>query len=270
MAELAAIVPADASGRNTDLLDRGLPRGGRTLATLLAGHPDWQEHMLPSKQSPPRGGTTMCVAELWRYPIKSLAGEQLDVAEVRPDGISGDRLVQVYDQGTGRLITSRVRPGLLGLRGTLGRDGTPMVDGHPWDSPDAAAAVRGAAGPRARLAWFDGPERFDVLPLLVATDGAVAAFGEDHRRLRPNLVIAGVEGLAERDWPGRRLRIGEVVIGVDSLRQRCIMTTFDPDTLEQDVNVLRRIRRKFGGQLALNCWVIEPGTISIGDRAELL
>jgi hypothetical protein len=30
----------------------------------------------------------------------------------------------------------------------------------------------------------------DVLPLLVATDGAIKAFGYDGRRLRPNLVIA--------------------------------------------------------------------------------
>ena len=76
--------------------------------------------------------------------------------------------------------------------------------------------------------------RFDVLPLLVATDGAIAAFGRDRRRLRPNLVIGGVPGLDERRWPGRRLRIGDVVIEVDSLRGRCVMTTVDPDSLEQD------------------------------------
>jgi len=45
--------------------------------------------------------------------------------------------------------------------------------------------VRRAAGEDAWLAEDDGPERFDVLPLLVATDGAVAAFGRDIRRLRP-------------------------------------------------------------------------------------
>jgi len=42
----------------------------------------------------------------------------------------------------------------------------------------------------------DGVERFDVLPLLVATDGAIRALATDRRRLRPNIVIAGVEGLA--------------------------------------------------------------------------
>lgn len=212
----------------------------------------------------------MQVAELWRYPVKSLAGERLEVAELRADGIAGDRLVHVKEAGSSRVVTSRTRPGLLGLRGRLDPDGRILIDGRPWDSPESAAAVRASSDPRAELAYYDGPERFDVLPLLVATDGAIAAFGDDHRRLRPNLVIGGVDGLAERTWPGRRLRIGPVVIGIDSLRQRCIMTTFHPDSLEQDVEVLRRIRRQFGGELALNCWVVEPGTIAVGDRVELI
>jgi hypothetical protein len=53
-------------------------------------------------------------------------------------------------------------------------------------------------------------------------------------------------------------------------RRTRVRTTFHPDTLEQDVNVLCRIRSELGGRLALNCGVIEPGTISVGDRVELL
>ena len=133
-----------------------------------------------------------------------------------------------------------------------------------------AGAVEAAAGAGARLVRSAGVERFDILPLLVATDGAVAAFGHDRRRLRPNLVVGGVEGLAERDWEGRALRAGGVVIGVRDLRQRCIMTTFDPDTLEQDVEVLKGIHRRFGGRLALNCYVVRGGTLSVGDPVELV
>ena len=212
----------------------------------------------------------MYVAELWRYPVKSLAGERIEAAELRPDGIVGDRNVVVYDQASGRVITSRTQPKLLGLHGTLGPDGQALIDGRPWDGPESAEAVRAAAGRQAGLARYDGPQRFDVLPLLVATDGAIAALGEDHRRLRPNIVVGGVDGLTERSWPGRRLRIGDVMIGLDSLRGRCIMTTFHPDTLVQDVNVLRRIRREFGGELALNAWVEAPGTIRVGQALEML
>ena len=81
--------------------------------------------------------------------------------------------------------------------------------------------------------------------------------------------MGGVEGLSERDWEGRRLRSGDVLIGVRDLRQRCIMTTFDPDTLEQNLGVLRRVQTNFGGFLGLNCFVIQGGRISVGDAIEL-
>ena len=103
----------------------------------------------------------------------------------------------------------------------------------------------------------------------MATDGAVAAFGRDIRRLRPNILISGVEGLGERDWPGTDLHIGDVVLRVDSLRGRCHMTTVDPDTLEVDPEVLRDIFRRFDGRLALNASVVRGGTIRIGDLVTL-
>lgn len=211
----------------------------------------------------------MHVAELWRYPVKSMAGERLEVAEVRADGITGDRLVQVVDT-RGHVVTSRTRPRLLGLRGTVAPDGGALVNGQPWTSPEVARAVQAAAGDGARLVRGEGLERFDVLPLLVATDGAIAALGVDGRRLRPNLVIGGVEGLAERSWPGRLLRVGDVVVAVASLRSRCVMTTFDPDDQTQDISVLHRIVREFGGRMALDCQVVRGGRIALGDPAEVL
>ena len=211
----------------------------------------------------------MRIAELWRYPVKSMAGERLASAELRWDGIAGDRVVHVRD-GRDRVATARTYPRLLGHRGTLGADGEPRVDGRTWAFPEVARDVIAAAGEGARLIRYDGLDRFDVLPLLVATDGAIRAFGRDHRRLRPNLVIGGVEGLAERDWERCRLRLGGAEIGIQDLRQRCVMTTFNPDTLEQDVEVLRDIRRRFGGSLALNCFVVRGGGITIGDAVELI
>jgi hypothetical protein len=218
---------------------------------------------------PPRIETGMWIAEIWRYPVKSMAGENLQRAEIRRDGIRGDRVVHVGD-GRGRMITARTRPRLLLFRATLGADGEPLVDGRPWRSEEVAREVRAAAGGAARLERYDGPERFDVLPLLVATDGAIAAFGFDRRRLRPNLVIGGVEGLAERGWEGCVLRAGTARIAVRDLRQRCVMTTFDPDSVEQDARVLRRIHREFGGLLALNCHVLQEGAVTAGDPVELL
>ena len=141
----------------------------------------------------------MHVAHLWRYPVKSMRGEERTTAVVTENGIGG----------------------------------------------------------------------FDVLPLLVATDGAIQGFRRDYRRLRPNIVIGGVEGLAEGEWEGKFLAIGDCIIAVDSLRMRCVMTTYDPDTAEQDISVLRDIVRRYEGEIALNCDVVRGGTINLGDEVAL-
>jgi uncharacterized protein YcbX len=211
----------------------------------------------------------MKIMEIWRYPVKTMAGEKLQRVNIGPLGIEGDRIVHVEDIHE-QVITSRSHPRFLGHRGTLGPEGEPLVDGLPWNSPKVAAEVVDIVGAGAKLVHYDGSERFDVLPLLVATDGAITAFGHDHRRLRPNLVVGGVEGLAERNWPGYCLRIGKVLIGVQNLRLRCIMTSYDPDTLAQDKEITRSIYRRFEGKLALNCFVIESGEIKVGDEVHLV
>lgn len=209
----------------------------------------------------------MHVSGLWRYPVKSLGGEALRSASVTLDGIEGDRIVHV--RGPRGPLTGRTRHGLLTTTASTGPGGEPMVSGHRWDTPAALEVIRAAAGEGAELAAYAGPERFDVLNLLVATDGAVERFGHDVRRLRPNILLAGVPDDAEQGWPGHALAVGEVLIGIHSVRQRCIVTSIDPDTGEQDLEVSRRIRRLFGNELALDSWVIRPGTIQVGDPVEL-
>ena len=210
----------------------------------------------------------MYIAQIWRYPVKSMTGEQLESAVLTPLGIAGDRVVHVRNE-RGHVITSRTHPRLLGHHATLGASGEPIVDGLPWTDPQVLEQAVQIAGPGAKLVRDDSERRFDILPLLVATDGAIAAFGHDGRRLRPNLVIGGVEGLAERTWPGRCLRIGKISIGIQDLRGLCVMTTYDPDTLQQDHKVLKEIVQKFEGTLALNCYVIRGGVIHVGDAVEL-
>jgi len=211
----------------------------------------------------------MYVAEIWRYPVKSMAGEQLQTARLTEAGIDGDRVIQVRN-AHGRTITSRTHPALLGHRGTLDERGNPLIDGQPWTEPKVLAAVQQIAGPGAQLVRDDSLDRFDILPLLVATDGAVSAFGRDRRRLRPNIVVGGVRGLEEREWQGGELLIGDVVIGIQDLRARCIMTTYDPDSLAHDPSVLRDIVKRFGGKLALNCDVVRGGVIQVNQEVEFL
>ena len=209
----------------------------------------------------------MFVAEIWRYPVKSMGGERLDRVRVGPDGIDGDRTIHV-ETGQGRLATARKYPQLLRHR-AVASTGGPVVDGLPWAHPDIAAAIEEDVGPGALLVPDESLRRFDVLPLLVATDGAIAEFGYGGRRLRPNLVVGGVPGLEERKWPGKHLRIGDAVIALVDLRARCVMTTFDPDTIEQDPGVLKDIVRRFDGTLALNANVLRSGWIREGQTVDL-
>lgn len=211
----------------------------------------------------------MRVQEIWRYPVKSMAGEMLQTAGLTDLGVAGDRILQVRNPA-GRVVTSRTRPLLLQHTAVTDGSGEVLVDGRHWEAEDVARDVEAAAGPGARLYRSDPRQRFDILPLLIATDGMIAAVGYDRRRFRPNLLISGVEGLGERAWEGARLRIGQAIIGMEDLRDRCIMTTFDPDSGRQDLGVLRRIQQEFDGKLGLNSLVIEPGTISVGDEVELL
>jgi uncharacterized protein YcbX len=65
------------------------------------------------------------------------------------------------------------------------------------------------------------------------------------------------------------LRIGGVLILAAQLRGRCVMTTYDPDTLKQDLNILRRIATELDGTMALDCSVITGGLIEEGATVVL-
>ena len=59
------------------------------------------------------------------------------------------------------------------------------------------------------------------------------------------------------------------MIDVASVRRRCVMTSYDPDTQEQDLGVLRRIVNEFDGRIALDCAVVEGGRLTVGDPVEV-
>jgi uncharacterized protein len=203
------------------------------------------------------------VAELWRYPVKGLRGEQVERVEVEPGGIPGDRCLRVLDDRG--IVTGRRKQRMIGLPATLGGDGEPLVDGHPWRSPEAAAAVRGAAGSGASLSPSPGGHEHDAAPILLLSDGSVGQLGYDRRRFRPNIYVEGADGPVELGWIGERVRIGEVVLSLDKPDIRCVITTIDPDTIEVNLDVLKRVNAELDGQMGAYCSVVEPGAVAVGD-----
>src|SRR6478752_1121880 len=80
------------------------------------------------------------VQEIWRYPVKSMAGESLDAADLTEAGVVGDRVVQVRN-AAGRIMTARTRPLLLRHRATLSGHNQVLIDGLPWDAKEVAGYI---------------------------------------------------------------------------------------------------------------------------------
>jgi uncharacterized protein YcbX len=206
------------------------------------------------------------VAELWRYPVKGLRGESLERVDVAAAGIPGDRGLRVLDERG--IVTGRRKQRMIGLPATLNGSGDALVGGHPWPSPEAAAAIREVAGGGARLSRPFGGHEHDAAHILLLSDGSVSQLGYDLRRFRPNIYFEGADGPVELGWIGGRVRIGDLVLSVDEPCERCVITTIDPDTIEVDLDVLKRTNAELEGNMGAYCSVVEPGVVTVGDTVE--
>lgn len=158
------------------------------------------------------------------------------------------------------------------------------------DSPDIMVELRDIFGrevdeplpdlskfPEVIMEFESPPGTYlDAYPLLLMSTSALAALGAalpesaiDVRRFRPNLVIdTGADaGHPEFEWIGRRFAIGTAVIEITVACPRCVMVTREiNDELPADRAVLRHIVRDLGQDVGVYATVVQPGTISAGDR----
>ena len=206
----------------------------------------------------------MRVAELWRYPVKGLRGERLERLEVAADGIPGDRGLAVVDERG--IVTGRRKQRMIGLAATLGDDSEVLIDGHARNSDLATAAIREVAGRSAKLTRPNGGHEYDAAQILLLSDASVAQLGYDRRRFRPNIYFEGADGPVEQQWVGHEVRIGDLRLRVDEPCERCVITTIDPDSIQVDLEVLKRTRAELGGMMGVYCTVVDPGPVSVGDE----
>lgn len=164
------------------------------------------------------------VEDLWRYPVKSMAGERLTQAPVDVRGILGDRLYAVRDTdgklGGGADTRRFVRmDGLLGFHAAYLPDLTPVItlpDGCTVRGDDEHvhwAISDGLDRPGVTLVREDVISHFDSEPLHVVTTTSLrlADTTPDRRRVRPNVVLRITDDDSahpERAWVGRELHIG--------------------------------------------------------------
>ncbi|MGF1427386.1 MOSC domain-containing protein [Kitasatospora sp. LaBMicrA B282] len=228
------------------------------------------------------------VERLWRYPVKSTAGERLLEVAVDDRGLAGDRLYAVRDAdgklGSGK-NTRRFRrmDGLLRLGSRLGHrlDGPELLDplGHTVTDPDAflQAYLQRAD---VRLAREDGVSHFDQLPVSLLTTATLDWVREaapnalvDERRFRPNILLRtppGTPPFVEDQWFGHEgeLRSGVRLAFVRS-SERCAMATAAQPGLPRAPEILRVLTRAHQSRLDALATVHAPGLLRVGDRLRL-
>ncbi len=230
------------------------------------------------------------VAELWRYPVKSLQGERLDSVLIDGGGLEGDRRFAIFDVATGFGLTARRFPALLFAAARLLDDDAVEItlpDGSLATDNDALSEwlgrpveLRSASAPAARR--YENVIDFEREPTSDWTqfEGAPGAFHDsaesrvslvstatigawDQRRFRSNVLL---DGEGEDAIVGASVLLGDAVLKVGARIQRCVMTTREqPGGIDRDLGVLRTIARERDGRLAVGARVRRPGVVRIGD-----
>lgn len=92
-------------------------------------------------------------------------------------------------------------------------------------------------------------------------------------RFRPNIMIEtahGISGLAEQDWLGRTLRIGETEIRCQDMAPRCGAVVRRQQGLKEDQTILRSIVSQANQNLGIYGDNVKEGTIRVGDAVYLV
>jgi uncharacterized protein YcbX len=235
------------------------------------------------------------IAQLYIYPVKSMAGIPVQEAYVGLDGILGDRLysfVRAERAASNSFpwMTARESARMLLYKPRFTQLPTP-------EQPEPPVQVRTPEGPerevndpvlreelasQAREPLFllkSARGIFDcqhVSVFSLASVGALAAEAGcpvDPRQFRANVYMEPVSGqpFDEEKWPGYLLQLGsEVLTGVTQRDPRCMMVNLDPETGKQDPRVLRAIAKAHQGQAGIYANVVRPGVIRVGDPIRLV
>jgi uncharacterized protein YcbX len=208
------------------------------------------------------------VRALWRYPVKSMAGESLEEVDVSWHGFEGDRRYAFVRAGLERSgfpwLTIRERSDMWHYVPRIETDRTLVrtPSGNELDVIDPALAAELGHGARV-IKQNRGV--FDTMPLSLLTTGSVNALraGLDPRRFRPNILV---EGEGEDDWVGRVLAIGGMRMRLDQHDERCVVVNVDPVTTERDPSILRKIAQERDSRFGVYGSVVTPGRVAVGDR----
>lgn len=226
------------------------------------------------------------VAGIYRYPVKSMAAEQLQSIEVGWNGLAGDRRWAFIRDGLVRRgfpwLTIRERPEMWRYEPRFVEADRPEESvtlvrtptGEEIDVADPALAAQIEDGAHV-IKQSRGI--FDTMPLSLITNQTIAMLSSmigtnlDARRFRPNFLIeaTGDSEFPEDQWIGSVLRIGGMQMRVDKRDKRCVTINVDPATTARDPEVLRAVARERQACLGVYGSTVQPGVVSVGDSVTI-
>lgn len=234
------------------------------------------------------------ICELVRYPVKSMAGTNIESAFLGWHGLDGDRRFafrRLDDHGGFPWLNASRLPLLL-LYHPLGLDqsASEPLPTHVRTPAGARPELRSAAledeiaqryGGRVELMQLRHGI-FDDASVSVISRGTIAAIGReagvalDPRRFRPNIVLETHERkpFEEDAWVGGRLVFGESeprpAVSVTAHDVRCMMVNLDPETGAQDPRVMKTVVRLNKNNAGVYGTVVQTGTLHVGQTVSLV
>jgi uncharacterized protein len=235
------------------------------------------------------------VKQIWRFAVKSMAGERLESCTIGTRGIPGDRGWAIRDETAGKLATGSRFPLLMQCAASYRESPVNGVVPHvDMQFPDGFSLGSDGGDVNERLSELLGKpvslsslaadanaeHYFDVAPIHVLTTASLAEMSRlnpaaiwDVRRFRPNFFVEtepGIEGLIEFEWTGKQLRLGEVELYCEIPCERCAMASNAQRELPKDASVLRSIVKEANTNLGMYAKVTTPGEVKVGDIVELI
>ena len=230
---------------------------------------------------------------IFRYPVKSMAGETLDVANLGWHGIEGDRRFafrRLSDKSNFPWLTASKLPELILYKPIrLDSNNGDLLPTHVR-TPDGTVLELQSNELREEISSRYGGDVelmnlkagvFDEAAISVITRSTVQCIEResgrdvDLRRFRPNVVIESdsAEPFAEDRWVGRTLVFGEgdnsAAVKIYMKDERCRMVNLDPDTAERDVQVMTtvaRLNKNYAGGYGT---VVRAGELRVGQLVTL-
>jgi MOSC domain-containing protein len=227
------------------------------------------------------------VEAIFRYPVKSMAGERLDAVNLGWHGIDGDRRLafrRIGDRSGFPWLTAGKLPDLLLFtplcRSTQGDHPThvrtPDGEEMPVFSEDLAAEVGRRHGAPVEMTHlkhgiFDEASISVIASETMREVAGLARLSPDARRFRPNIVVSLLRPVPfqEDEWLGRVLSFGEgehaPAITVTMRDVRCAMVNLDPDSARAAPEMLKAIVHANQNNAGIYGTVSRTGPLAVGQ-----